>query len=143
VVVGLIVTQRQTATQPDRPNRPRHVEAELQLNKLAKQAKVYFITQAHFPIGHVGRTPTTPCCDVPDQRCREGYAVWNDPVWKELDFQIDEPARYQYDYESRDGQTLEAHAIGTSDCSEAPKIYTLRGTVQNGNAMMEIIEPPP
>jgi hypothetical protein len=57
-----------------------------------------------------------------------------------MEFQIDEPFRYRYSYES-DGQTFTATAVGDPDCDGKPGTYTLTGSVDNGNPKVELKEP--
>jgi hypothetical protein len=113
-------------------------EAQLQLNKIGKSAKVAFVSDAAFPKGKAAMLPAKPCC--PD-KCPP--AAWaSDPVWKALDFQIDEPNLFQYTYES-DGQTFTATAVGDLDCDGVAITYTLAGKVTNGNPEVNLTEPPP
>jgi len=116
----------------------KQTEAQLQLNKIGKSAKVAFVSDAAFPKGKAAMLPAKPCC--PD-KCPP--AAWaSDPVWKALDFQIDEPNLFQYTYES-DGQTFTATAVGDLDCDGTAITYTLTGKVTNGNPEVTLTEPPP
>jgi hypothetical protein len=103
-------------------------EAELQLNKLGKSAKVEFMVNDAFPVGKVGPTPATPCCAQPDKKCAPDPQAWADPVWQALEFQIDEPHLFQYSYES-DGKTFTATAVGDLACDGKPTTHTATGTV--------------
>jgi hypothetical protein len=67
-----------------------------------------------------------------------------DPVWKALDFEIDQPTLFQYSYEaSPDGQSFVARAIGDLDCDTTFITYELRGSAVNGSPRYELSEPPP
>ena len=115
--------------------------AQLQLNKLGKNSKVYFITSAAFVKGKAAMLPAGDCCAGPDKKCApEKDAFEKDPVWKELDFSIDEPSAWSYEYES-DGATFTATAVGDPDCSGKKLTYKIEGTSENGNAAYKITGP--
>lgn len=123
----------------DYMGKAKQTEAALQLNKLAKYAKVYWAENSAFPTGKVGPSPATPCCDGPGHKCPVGD--WGkDPAWQALDFQIDEPHQFQYTYES-DGQAAKATAIGDLDCDGTTITYTLDLTVANGAVEAKITKP--
>jgi hypothetical protein len=118
-------------------------EAALQLNKLGKNLKTVYITESAFPKGKVGPSPSKPCCGSdPSNKCQPDPATWADPVWKALDFEINEPHMYRYSYESTDGTSFVATAAGDLDCDGQEAVWTLKGTVDNGNPVTEITQPP-
>jgi len=129
----------------DYSKRSKKSEAALQLNKLAKNAKRAYAETSTFPTGNAPLTPAEPCCGQPTNHCRAvpgQYAA--DPVWKSLDFQIDEPTLFQYSYSaSADGQSFVAKAVGDLDCDGIFITYELTGRVSNGNPSITLIEPPP
>jgi hypothetical protein len=116
-------------------------EAQLQLNKLGKNAKVYFITNAAYMKGKAAVLPAGNCCAGPDKKCAvvtDAFA--KDPVWKELDFSIDEPSSFSYSYES-DGATFTATAVGDPECSGTMQTYKLEGKAEAGNPSYTITGP--
>ena len=118
-------------------------EAQLQLNKLGKNLKVAFLTDATFPVGKAGPLPAEDCCQGPNARCPVTVAWTTDAVWRALDFQIDEPNLFRYTYES-DGKTATATAVGDLDCDGTPITYTLVATADpSGNPEITITEPAP
>ncbi len=120
----------------------RKTEAALQLNKLAKNAKVHYITMAAFPVGSSGLMPPSPCCGQPDNKCAVTDIWAKTPIWTELDFQIDEQHQFQYSVQS-DAHTLTAQAVGDLDCDGISITYTLVVTAPDGNPTATITEPPP
>lgn len=116
-------------------------EPELMLNRLGKEAKVAFVTDATFPQGKAGPTPAKPCCDQPDHKCAVVDEWMNDPVWKALDFQVLEPGHFQYTYESDGMNSAKATAIGDLDCDGTPITYTLELSAKDGNPEMKITKP--
>ncbi len=110
-------------------------EAELQLNKIGKHAKVSVIEQSQFPVGKVGPTPATDCCAAGG--CKPDAAVWGDATWKALEFSIEETHQFQYSYES-DGKTFTAKAIG---CGDHAGTYTATGRIEAGNPVIQVSAP--
>jgi hypothetical protein len=117
-------------------------EAALELDKLGKNAKVYYLTNEAFPAGDAPLTPAEPCCEGPNAKCPPAGAAWQDPVWTALDFQIDEPTRFQYRYHS-DGKTVEAEAIGDLDCDGTAITYKLFVDAPGGAPTARIEKPAP
>ncbi|NVB80327.1 MAG: hypothetical protein HOV81_18180 [Kofleriaceae bacterium] len=122
----------------DYMKRGKQSEAHLQLNKLAKSAKTEYAVNGEFPKGKVALPPS--CCES-GGTCSDA-AVWQDPVWKALDFSIDEPHRFRYSYES-DGKTFTATAVGDLDCDGNEVTYTLRGSSEQGNPTTRLEDPAP
>jgi hypothetical protein len=127
----------------DYKHRSEATEAKLQLNKLATLVKSAFIETSRFPAGKTALTPATPCCKQPDQKCAANAADWSDPTWKALEFQMDEPFRYQYSYDSG-GKSATITAVGDPDCGGKTETYTAAVTVgSDGNPAVTISAPPP
>lgn len=144
VVVAALVGCSKKASQ-SQPGSAEHsggkVEAMLQLNKLGKNAKVAAATTGEFPKGKAGPTPATPCCAGPNGMCAVTHDWASSPVWSDLDFEIDQPNRFQYSYES-DGKTFTATAVGNLDCHGKSLTYKAEGVLdENGNASVKLIEP--
>jgi hypothetical protein len=126
----------------DYTKRSKKTEAALQLNKLGKSAKRTYSETSAYPVGNVPLTPAKPCCSGPNGHCPVSSTTWEHPVWKALDFEIDEPTLFQYSYQS-DGKTFTAKAVGDLDCDGIPITYELRGTSDGGNPAVQLTEPPP
>lgn len=116
-------------------------EASLELRKMTRAAKTYYQVNGHYLVGKTGPTPAQPCCGLPDNRCPPTDAWTKDPLWKELEFRIDEDTRFHYSYES-DGKTFKATAVGDLDCDGTSATWNLVGTVENGTATV-LMTPPP
>lgn len=129
-----------TTAMKDTTDKARKSEALLQLNKLGKNLKTYFITESAFPKGKAARLPEKACCAQPDHKCAVTTAWEKDRVWAALDFSIDDANLFQYTYES-DGKTARATAVGDPSCSGKPLTYTLDVKVVNGNPQVTLIEP--
>lgn len=121
-------------------------EASTWLNTIAKNAKAYYAATASFPKGEAATLPdgngAAGCCGGSDNKCKMSSAWANDPVWSELEVQINEPTQYRYSYESTDGQSFTATAIADLDCDRREATWTLAGTVSGGIPTTNL-EPPP
>ena len=129
----------------DYTKRSKKTEAALQLNKIGKSAKRAYAETGKYPVGTAPLTPADPCCGQPNNHCAAVPSLYAaNPVWRALDFQIDEPTLFQYSYRgSADGQSFEAKAVGDLDCDGVFITYELAGTVSSGNPAVTLTEPPP
>src|SRR5262249_32889203 len=103
-IIGILATVAIPAFM-DYMKRSKKTEASLQLNKIGKNAKrSYAETSAYVPGpaatlpprpggagGCCGGTLSNPCAVAPN-------AFATDNVWRQLDFQLDEPSLFYYDY---------------------------------------------
>jgi hypothetical protein len=116
-------------------------EASLQLNKMARNAKIYYAQHGSFPKGHSEMLPPWPCCP---EKCSVPIQAWMaDPIWAARDFEVDYPHQFRYRYESVDGKTFRATAVGDRDCDGISGRYILDGASEGGRPTMTITEPPP
>ena len=118
----------------------KRIEAEVNLRAIGKAAKVAYIENATFPVGHADATPAASCCETPSKKCLESSA-WDREPWQSLDFGIYDPHYFRYTYDS-DGKTFTATAIGDLDCDGSEVVFTLRGSIQDGNPILSEIERP-
>ena len=126
----------------DYMKKSKKTEASLQLNKIAKNSKVYYDTSAGFVQGDATDKPTTFAAGSVCKMATE--SDWaTDTVWAALDFQIDEPNLFQYDYNGTALTAAQALATGDLDCDGTTITYTLDLTAPGGNASAVITEPPP
>lgn len=104
--------------------RSKQSEAAMQLDRLKRR-----IEQAHgnggMPIGTTATT--TSCCDQPGGKCSDP-ATWQDPIWQKLDFAIEDPHLYRYEYSSSDGKSFIVRAVGDLDCDGTEVTHALVGT---------------
>ena len=122
----------------DYMKKSKKTEASLQLNKIAKNSKVVYATDASFVVGTATARPTTmtACKGVVD-------TTWAaDAVWAALDFQVDEPNLFKYGYVGA-ATSASANAVGDLDCDTTMITYTLNLTAPSGNASAIIVEPAP
>jgi hypothetical protein len=116
-------------------------EASLLLNNIGKNAKRVFVENSAYPIGKAALTPATDCCKGEGGKCAVDAAQWKVEPWATLGFEISEPHLFRYSYESTDGKTFTATAVGDPDCSGKPVTYTLNGTSTAGNPSVNLTPP--
>lgn len=104
-------------------------EAKLQLDKIGKHAKRVFGETGKFPVGSAPLTPATDCCAGSGGRCQPDPQAWTAGPWPALEFSMDDPHRYRYSYESTDGTTFTATAVGDLDCNGKSQTVTLKGSI--------------
>lgn len=130
----------------DYGSKSKATEASLQLNRLGKALKLKYAENSAFPIGKSKTLPAggtgEGCCGTPDNKCAVSTEWATDPVWKALEFSIDDPSLYRYTYESTDGKTFKATAVGDTDCDGKAATFTLTGTADNGAPAVNLEKPP-
>lgn len=120
-------------------------EAATQLMKLANHAKRVAAETGAFPKGTAPPTPAAPCCRGPNKHCPASPSLYaQSEVWKALDFHIDEPTLFQYEYAgSPDGTRFVARAVGDLDCDGVEIEYVLHGELNSTGPRITYVEPPP
>ena len=132
----------------DYMKKSKKTEAALQLNKVGKNAKTYYIErQTYVLAADPAELPVKPgaggCCGGPNNKCAAVPASFaGDSGWASIDFQIDENSLFVYDYLGA-ATTFSATAVGDLDCDNTEITYTLNGTAANGNPAVNLTEPPP
>jgi prepilin-type N-terminal cleavage/methylation domain-containing protein len=129
----------------DYMKRSKKTEASLQLNKIGKNAKRVYSETSSYTVGTAAALPGKPgpggCCGTANNHCPPVPATFAaDPVWKALDFQVDEESLFIYDYTGA-AATFTAKATGDLDCDGTEIIYTLAGTASSGNPAVTLTEP--
>ncbi|HEY4177020.1 MAG TPA: prepilin-type N-terminal cleavage/methylation domain-containing protein [Kofleriaceae bacterium] len=128
----------------DYMKKSKKTEAALQLNKIGKNNKVYYITNASYVTADGATLPGVNggACAVAGKKFVPVTTWAADAGWKELDFQVDEPNLFSYTY-TGNASTPTAVAVGDLDCDATLITYTLYMTSSSGNAAVSLSEPPP
>lgn len=121
--------------------RGRSSEAELNLHKLERALRTHFLEYAQFPDGEAGPSPPGRCCSEPKGKCAANPAVWDEMIWRELDFSVDEASYYRYSYRSSGGRTAIVEATGDLDCDGEPSTFTLRCDSDDGSPSCAVEKP--
>jgi prepilin-type N-terminal cleavage/methylation domain-containing protein len=135
--------------------RGKTAEASLNLNKIGKAAKRVKGEIGTYPTGTGAMLPTASgtCCGqsggstTVNNKCSPNpNAFMTDPTWSQLEFSVDEPSQYSYQYigDSGIGSAFTAYASGDVDCDSVLATFTMLGsTTTAGNAAVAIVPPPP
>lgn len=124
----------------DYMKKSKKTEASLQLNKIAKNSKVWYNTNASFVTDDGAAKPSTAAVNCKYTTVDTTWA--GDAGWSKLDFQIDEPNLFLYTYNG-DAAAPTATATGDLDCDGTTITYELFLTAPQGNAAANITEPAP
>ena len=142
-VLGTVLIVMAMKSFDDYVSKSKATEASLELNRIGRRAKMAYGEQSQFPIGSAPLTPAQACCGQPSNKCQSNPSDWQNPVWQALDFSIDEPSLYRYSYESKDGKTFVAKAVGDLDCDGQEATYELDGKIDEaGNPTVTLTKPP-
>lgn len=79
-----------------------------------------------------GPSPAIRCCTFPDGKCTPNDLVWEPQTWKALDFNISDPHRFQYVYDSdgfRTTAVFTARAMGDFNCDAVTSTYERCGFI--------------
>ena len=123
----------------DYMKKSKKTEASLQLNKIGKNSKVFYNTSSTF-VTDSAAAPKPTLSSTCKGAVETGWS--SDPAWSKLDFQIDEPNLFAYNY-TGGAQSASATAVGDLDCDGTSITYTLNLTATSGNPGASITEPPP
>lgn len=103
--------------------RAKTAEAEDRISEMARSAALYYGQErvsaqgGSLPPQFPESTPLTPqstCAQNPDGRCQPDPAAWNHPTWQALNFSMDAPHYFRYQFESN-GTAFTARALGDLD----------------------------
>lgn len=117
-------------------------EARVFLHKLYDGARAHYLDTpsaglnpepAAFPAESVGPTPALGTCCEQGGKCMPNAALWEHPTWQALQFSVDDPHYYSYQYEVIDkSKEFVVRAIGDLDCDGVYSTFEMRGVVENG-----------
>ena len=119
-------------------------EAVVNIRKIYGAARAYVI-EDHFVAGGGVLSPQFPatelptpagsCCSPPNVggKCSVNLGTWNSPTWTALQFSLDDPHYFRYEYDSTGavtaGQTsrFTVRAIGDLDCDTTTSTFEMYG----------------
>lgn len=105
-------------------------EAEELLGVIADKVEQHVAVTGRVPTTAAAKSPPVSCCEQGGQ-CKPDPDTWSAPGWKELEFSIDDPYRYQYEYiPDPSGQSAVVRAVGNLDCDDQPSLYELHLAVK-------------
>jgi type IV pilus assembly protein PilA len=122
--------------------RSKTVEATMNVRKLFDSSVSYYegehadiggnILQKQFP-GSIGPAPAAnTCCGQNGDKCKPNTTYFDKPEWAALNFSVDDPFYYWYQYVSTGVETaaaFQAYAYGNLDCDATYSTFQRSGTV--------------
>lgn len=91
------------------------------------------ILPKQFPAS-VAVTPAKSCCQYPDGKCPVDENVWKNPTWVGLNFSVDDPHYYRYEFQSSGTDAkakFVALAYGDLDCNGVFSTFERIGSVDS------------
>ena len=145
----------------DYMKRSRTTEASVSLNKIGKNAKRAYGDVSAYPQGAgallppgLAVAPGKNCCGgsggtagnvgpTLNNKCTADPAKFKaDAGWQALEFSVDEPSQYQYQYAPVSSSSFVAYGIGDVDCDGTSATWTLEGTLTSaGNPQTNLVPP--
>ncbi len=120
-------------------------EARQFVKKIYDGARAYYMDQNYqqgmkfqalpkqFPVaptGGLAPSDPTACCE----KCAPSAALWTDETWVVLQFSVDDPHYYSYDYILAGAATVgpyTARALGDLDCDGTFSTFEMYGTINS------------
>jgi hypothetical protein len=104
-------------------------EADDLLGVIASRVAHDVAVTGKLPMTPAGPTPVVSCCEQGGV-CKQDFAVWDKPGWRELGFSIDGDYRYAYQYApDPSGKFAIVRATGDLDCDGVSSLYEVKLTV--------------
>ena len=121
--------------------RSKTTEAAMNVRKLYDSSVSYFESEhtdssgttlpKQFPTA-AGPAPAATCCGQAGGKCKPDNTLWTAATWPSLNFSVDDPFYYQYQYLSGGtdtGSTFKADAYGDLNCNAVLSTYERMGSV--------------
>jgi prepilin-type N-terminal cleavage/methylation domain-containing protein len=111
-------------------DKARHSEVDLELSRLAKNAKAAFVFDGTFPQGTATVLPGadgTACANA-NHKFAMTYAWQSDLIWQKLDFGLDGPTLFSYHYTSTDSHSATISAVADIHCDGHLETQTITVT---------------
>ncbi|HWE30881.1 MAG TPA: pilin, partial [Polyangia bacterium] len=108
--------------------------ADLTGNALAKQ----FPTSVLATPGGAAPSATKPCCGNTGDKCVPAPTNFTSPTWSALNFSVDDPFYFVYQYDSAGTETsanFKAWAFGNLDCDSINSTYERSGSVMSDRSV--------
>jgi prepilin-type N-terminal cleavage/methylation domain-containing protein len=114
-------------------SKSRKVEAKLTIDKITKNIRVYSLTKRAFPPSASTMPPVAACAGGTDKAPAASQAAWEAAGWKALEFHIDEPTYYQYEWSQTAPLQGFVKATADFDCDGTPSETVAVVELNQGN----------
>jgi prepilin-type N-terminal cleavage/methylation domain-containing protein len=112
-------------------------EASLAVDKMVKNVRVFHATKKRFPLSTSTLPALSPCDTGTGKTNQTGKNTWfADPGWAELEFFVDEPGYFQYDWIVSGGIGT-ARAISDLNCDGVPGFLMTELEIASGTNVLE------
>lgn len=105
-------------------------EAHHFVKKLSDGARILLAEGVKLPAS-VGPTPPLGACCAQGDKCMPNSEQWEHPTWKALQFSVDDPHYYSYEFVNK-GNSYEVKAYGDLDCDGVYSSFVLPGGADQG-----------
>lgn len=117
-------------------------EAIVHIRKIYGASRVYIIEEHHLQNGTVlpqqfpdsqAATPVASCCGSPGAKCPGNPSDWDIETWRALQFSLDDPHYFRYEYESTGsasagpGSRFTIRALGDLNCNGDQSTFEMVG----------------
>jgi len=125
-------------------NKAKSTEAEQFIKKIHDGARAYYHNPSQPTIAPIAKqfppaAPMTPaaghCCAGGLDKCAPNAADWTNASWQALNFSVDDPRHYGYEFAIADvlAGPFTARATGDLDCDNTLSTFEMLGQVIGGN----------
>ena len=119
------------------------IEAELMMRRVVRRSQAHATEAGVYVVGSTALSPAVSCCEQNangKHQCAVDPATWQDPIWRELDFSIDDPHYFQYQYTGT-ATSYKVIAVGDLDCDGTTITFAIDGNFDAGNPTFYLTKP--
>ena len=119
------------------------IEAELMMRRVVRRNQVLASAAGVYVRGATPLSPAVSCCEQNlsgKHQCAVDPATWQEPVWRELDFAMDDPHYFQYQYTGT-ATSYKVTAVGDLDCDGTTITFEIDGNFDAGNPTFYLTKP--
>lgn len=117
----------------------KRVEATLALDKMTKNLRVYHAEKGTLPQSTNLMPALSACVTGTDKTPATPQSIWySNAGWKDLEFHVDEPGLYQYEWQNNNDGTGVAKATGDQDCDGTFGLLIIDVSIITGNVFEAI-----